>query len=525
MSLNKFMHEENVFKKPPDFKDLALRYPEFRKHTILDISGKVLLDFKDPDALRTLSKILLLDEFDLRVEIPVTCLIPTIPSRLNYLLWLKDLIQSLPEEQKDVHGLDIGTGASAVYCLLAAKHLGWNMLGTEVDADNFTVAKENVSRNNLQSKIGIIRVDGDQILDAATWPTQDSTSMFHFTMCNPPFFVRESPEDNGPVPSKECEIKTQGGEVKFIKQMADQSCNIKNRVKIFSTLCGHKSSLVPIKQYLTALGVKSLATTEFCQGKTMRWGIAWTWDQLDLNSVKSLKYKKSKEKPFNWSIKVSNTSALNLFQSIKTWLAEVKVDVTVQKETKHYCSARIVSYDQLWQNQRKRRRQNRQDKTEKQNDAKGESEEGKFSELNSNSSNDTNSMAEASLMQELLNSDGNRMVNSFLMDHHSKDSSKSISSPTQQEQNQLMPEPDKTETEETTSGKNETEETSSGKNGTEDTSSSKKEAQLEANIKLRLAGPVLLLEIFYLGGQLGRDGVHQLLQYLKNKQAAKIKTN
>ena len=32
-------------------------------------------------------------------------------------------------------------------------------------------------------------------------------------------------------------------------------------VKIFSTLCGHKSSLVPVKQYLTALGVQSLSTT------------------------------------------------------------------------------------------------------------------------------------------------------------------------------------------------------------------------------------------------------------------------
>ena len=36
----------------------------------------------------------------------------------------------------------------------------------------------------------------------------------------------------------------------------------------------------------------------------------------------------------------------------------------------------------------------------------------------------------------------------------------------------------------------------------------------------RLAGPVILVEISYLGGQAGRDGVHQILQYIKNKHAA-----
>lgn len=32
MSLNKFMHPRNIYRRPPDFKILAIKYPEFRKH-------------------------------------------------------------------------------------------------------------------------------------------------------------------------------------------------------------------------------------------------------------------------------------------------------------------------------------------------------------------------------------------------------------------------------------------------------------------------------------------------------------
>ena len=32
MALNKFMHPDNPFRVPPDFKALALKYPEFMKH-------------------------------------------------------------------------------------------------------------------------------------------------------------------------------------------------------------------------------------------------------------------------------------------------------------------------------------------------------------------------------------------------------------------------------------------------------------------------------------------------------------
>ena len=37
MAFNKWMHPENPYRKPPDFKALAIKYPEFRKFITQDI--------------------------------------------------------------------------------------------------------------------------------------------------------------------------------------------------------------------------------------------------------------------------------------------------------------------------------------------------------------------------------------------------------------------------------------------------------------------------------------------------------
>ena len=80
---------------------------------------------------------------------PVCRLIPTVPLRLNYILWIEDLIN----KKSDVTGIDIGTGATCVYPLLAAKKNKWKFLATEADEMSFTWAKHNVDRNSLQAEI------------------------------------------------------------------------------------------------------------------------------------------------------------------------------------------------------------------------------------------------------------------------------------------------------------------------------------------------------------------------------------
>lgn len=110
MALNKKMHPRNPYKKPPSFKELALKNDEFRQHAKIEISGKVTIDFKNGAALRALTRALLKEDWGLDVVLPPEYLVPTLPLRLNYILWLEDLVVALKQDEPaaSVYGVDIG---------------------------------------------------------------------------------------------------------------------------------------------------------------------------------------------------------------------------------------------------------------------------------------------------------------------------------------------------------------------------------------------------------------------------------
>lgn len=91
-------------------------------------------------------------DFDLDVKIPSDKLIPTIPLRFNYILWIEDLL-SISDCGQTINGIDIGTGASCVYPLICAKKYNWHMLATESDDFSAKSAQENVTNNNLNNLI------------------------------------------------------------------------------------------------------------------------------------------------------------------------------------------------------------------------------------------------------------------------------------------------------------------------------------------------------------------------------------
>lgn len=99
------MHPRNIYKtRKPDFKALSGKYDYFKEKVTVNASGKVILDFKDPAALRALTRALLEDDFGLVVTLPLDRLIPTVPQRLNYILWLEDIIG----KENGAKGIDIG---------------------------------------------------------------------------------------------------------------------------------------------------------------------------------------------------------------------------------------------------------------------------------------------------------------------------------------------------------------------------------------------------------------------------------
>jgi len=64
------------------------------------------VEFRDPSCLRALTWALLKHDFNLDISIPLDRLIPTVPLRLNYILWLEDIFAS--EHKPQLRGVDIG---------------------------------------------------------------------------------------------------------------------------------------------------------------------------------------------------------------------------------------------------------------------------------------------------------------------------------------------------------------------------------------------------------------------------------
>ncbi|CAN0055712.1 unnamed protein product [Lampetra planeri] len=290
MALNRDMHPRNRYKdRPPDFALLASRNPEFKKHVQTDLSGRVRLNFKEPEAVRALTCALLQEDFGLSIEIPLERLIPTLPLRLNYIHWVEDLLGSSSgrDPEKTVHGIDIGTGASCIYPLLGATMNGWHFLATEVDNVCFTYATQNVARNALQGLVRVMKVPQKTLLVEAL--NEDPELAYDFCVCNPPFFANQqeahgvnSRNSHRPPPSSvntggATEIMAEGGELEFVRKIIHDSLQLQKRIRWYTCMLGKKCSLAPLKEELRRCGVPRITTTTFCQGRTMRWALAWSF--------------------------------------------------------------------------------------------------------------------------------------------------------------------------------------------------------------------------------------------------------
>jgi len=370
------MHPRNPYKIPPNFKDLALQYPEFSKH--VNEAGKV--DFRDLQALRCLTTTLLKRDFNLDVEIPVNHLIPTLPLRLNYLLWLEDLLAVRKIGQQNVaviNGIDIGTGSSCIYPLLGcSRNQNWTFVATESNEVSVEWAQKNVLKNKLEERVKIVHVRDTDILQGVI---KDLSETFDFCMCNPPFFSidemgvgnvespKEDPGGSRPPPiglnsPKESERQAEGGEVQFIKQMIKDSLELRETVKIYSTMFGKKSSFSEVKKILYETEeIQHIAKTQFCQGKTTRWGIAWTFiPNLELEKVSSMRRVKNKPPVLYLlppGIEELKYSIAGILGRMKFLLSLLEVRYEIVKFNKYLASVRFVATKNTWSHQRRRRRQ------------------------------------------------------------------------------------------------------------------------------------------------------------------------
>ncbi|RLV99015.1 hypothetical protein DV515_00010214 [Chloebia gouldiae] len=406
MALSKSMHARNRYKdKPPDFAYLAGKYPEFQQHVQTTLAGRVSLNFKDPEAVRALTCTLLKEDFGLTIDIPVERLIPTVPLRLNYIHWVEDLIGHRDAEKQTLRrGIDIGTGASCIYPLLGATLNGWYFLATEVDDMCFNYAKKNVEQNNLSDLIKVVKVPQKTLLMDAL--KEESEIIYDFCMCNPPFFANQLEAKNPdvtstltrfeivgnslrelileihgvPPPSSVntggiTEIMAEGGELEFVKRIIHDSLQLKKRLRWYSCMLGKKCSLAPLKEELRIQGVPKVTHTEFCQGRTMRWALAWSfYDDVQVPSPPSKRRKLEKpRKPITFMVLASTVKELSVkgaamgwdaveaIAVVRAWVEKILTDLKVQHKRvpcgKDEINLFVTAIENSWIHLRRKKRE------------------------------------------------------------------------------------------------------------------------------------------------------------------------
>ena len=226
------VHARSPYVRGVDFAALA-RFDARLAPFLLARTGAP--DWRSAPALAAATRALLARDFALGDwRLPADRLCPTVTSRLNYLLWVQDLLAGaalLAVEDPDAGagadadagsaacdaradadadtdvgaaassgadavpagagsspaasrgasrlaaaplGIDVGTGASCIYALLGARACGFRTLGTDIDARSAAAAAANVARNGLAAQVAVLLTAGDGA--AAPAPPSSSSS-------------------------------------------------------------------------------------------------------------------------------------------------------------------------------------------------------------------------------------------------------------------------------------------------------------------------------------------------------------
>ena len=83
---------QDYLTRRPDFAALAQQYPAFAAH-VQRAGDSAKLDFTDSAAVHALTQVLFQDGFGVEGwHVPAGHLVPSLPNRMNYLMWVKDLL-------------------------------------------------------------------------------------------------------------------------------------------------------------------------------------------------------------------------------------------------------------------------------------------------------------------------------------------------------------------------------------------------------------------------------------------------
>uniref|UniRef100_A0A2D4K6L5 U6 small nuclear RNA (adenine-(43)-N(6))-methyltransferase n=2 Tax=Micrurus paraensis TaxID=1970185 RepID=A0A2D4K6L5_9SAUR len=166
----------------------------------------------------------------------------------------------------------------------------------------------------------------------------------------------------------------EGGELEFVKRIIHDSLQLKKRLRWYSCMLGKKCSLAPLKKELQIHRVPKVTYTEFCQGRTMRWALAWSfYEDVRIPSPPCKKRKLEKpRKPITFLVLESTAKELGMKASsvginaveglevVAAWIRKLLTDLKVQHKAlpcgKDEVSLFLTAVENSWIHLRRKKR-------------------------------------------------------------------------------------------------------------------------------------------------------------------------
>ena len=280
------MHKNNLHNKSYDFSKLVIAFPELEQFVFINKHQTKTIDFADSKAVKALNTALMFLHYEIEYwDFPETNLCPPIPSRVNYLHYLSDLIGNKP----NIKILDIGTGASCIYPILGTKVFNWQFVGTDIDQDSLKNAQIIIDKNNLNDNIELrFQEDKNNILNGIISPNDKFTA----TICNPPFYksleeaekINKKKQENLGLANdtrnfsgNNNELWYKGGEKAFLHNYLYQSSLLKDNCIWFTSLVSKKENVKSMYASLKKLKATQIKTITMKHGNKITRIVAWSF--------------------------------------------------------------------------------------------------------------------------------------------------------------------------------------------------------------------------------------------------------
>jgi 23S rRNA (adenine1618-N6)-methyltransferase len=293
------LHPRNRHQGRYDFPTLIRGTPDLARFVIRNPHGKESIDFADPDAVRVFNRALLKALYGVQFwDIPAGYLCPPVPGRADYVHGVADLLaadaQDKPPKGPGIRALDIGTGANCIYPLLGHLDYCWRFVGSDIDPVALASAKAIVQANGLGKAIELRQqTNPERILRGVVL----EADRFDVTFCNPPFHAsaqaavagsqrkwralgKADPSRRLPVLNfggQNNELWCEGGELRFITRLIEESAAYGQQVRWFTTLVSKASNLPALQAGLSRVAAVETREVSMGQGQKQSRFLAWTF--------------------------------------------------------------------------------------------------------------------------------------------------------------------------------------------------------------------------------------------------------